>query len=752
MGLEMSIAHRLYFVLAIMVLLISGELSALWFTIHTLSAVRAYVQGEGLWSKAEKDAAYHLEAYGRTRDPNEYAEYLSFLRVSLGDRQTRLEIGKPKPDRQREYDGLIEGRNAPEDVPGMIDLFTRFGNVSYIALAIEDWTGADELMINFQELAERLHAQVTGSASSAAINATLDRIAGVNARLTVLEDHFSSTLGRGSRWLTDLVLKVLLGAALTVEVTGLVLTLAVTRGITGRLRTMLDAVERVAAGDYRATLDAGRPDEIGRLAAAFDRMTLGIERVAHVGSWDWDIERDLITWSKEAFRLHGPAARNAVPAYADFLAVVHRDDRAGVDRAMQSARTEGGVLTIEYRVPVEGGAVRWLSAEIRAESGAGGKVARVLGITRDATARRLAEAAVADSARQYRSLAELMPQIVWTAERDGSVGYFNQRWYSLTGLSVDESLGWAWTAALHPDDREECAALWRRAIAASSSYERNYRVRRRDETHCWMLVRAEPFRDAAGSVTKWFGTFTDIDTQRRAYEHEHRVAGAFQRAALPISLPDVPGLRFDGIYEPARADERVGGDWYDALRLSDGRVVISIGDVSGSGLDAAVIMAAMRHVIRGVAQIQPDPVAILDAADRSLKSDHPDGLVTAFVAIFDPVEATLSCACAGHPRPIVRTASGALVELSASGLPLGLRSRGEGAPHVAVIPAGAMMIFYTDGLTESSRDPVEGERRLRELLSSERVLTRNPSRTIFDLLLHDGAHDDVAILTVQFAN
>ena len=85
----------------------------------------------------------------------------------------------------------------------------------------------------------------------------------------------------------------------------------------------------------------------------------------------------------------------------------------------------------------------------------------------------------------------------------------------------------------------------------------------------------------------------------RLYEREREIAAKFQRAALPISLPEVPGLHFDGIYVPASDRELLGGDWYDALRLNDGRIVISVGDVAGSGLPAAVIMSSMRQVIRG---------------------------------------------------------------------------------------------------------------------------------------------------------
>jgi CHASE3 domain sensor protein len=160
-----------------------------------------------------------------------------------------------------------------------------------------------------------------------------------------------------------------------------------------------------------------------------------------------------------------------------------------------------------------------------------------------------------------------------------------------------------------------------------------------------------------------------------AYDRAHHVASTLQRALLPQGLPEIAGIEFEGVYESGKTEAQVGGDWYDAVRLADGRVLVSIGDVAGSGLQAAVIMAAMREVIRGVAQVYADPATMIDAADRTLKSEHPDSLVTAFVAVFDPIARSLSYCSAGHPPPLLRTADGSVIELPSQGLPLGIRAR-----------------------------------------------------------------------------
>src|SRR5437879_5143078 len=95
---KVSIARKLYFTVGIMAFLIAIELFTLWFAIHTLSSVRAYVGGEGLWSKAQKDAIYYLQKYSRTHDEADYIAFRNFMKVPLGDHQARTEMLKEKPD------------------------------------------------------------------------------------------------------------------------------------------------------------------------------------------------------------------------------------------------------------------------------------------------------------------------------------------------------------------------------------------------------------------------------------------------------------------------------------------------------------------------------------------------------------------------------------------------------------------------------------------------------------------------------
>ncbi len=237
----------------------------------------------------------------------------------------------------------------------------------------------------------------------------------------------------------------------------------------------------------------------------------------------------------------------------------------------------------------------------------------------------------------------------------------------------------------------------------------------------------------------------------RNYARERTVAASFQRAALPKSLPEIPMLSLDAVYTAAAAESQVGGDWYDAFVLDDGRVAVSIGDVAGKGLDAAVVMSNMRQAIRVAAFRSLDPATTLAVAETALEREHPDRMVTAFVGFLDLQARTFVYACAGHPAPIVRTATGPVALDQAIAPPLGLSLAGAlENREIAGLRDGTFLVFYTDGLIESTRDVLEGEERLLASLRGDAILhTAHPAAFVRDAVLHDGVRDDVAVLTLH---
>lgn len=152
-----------------------------------------------------------------------------------------------------------------------------------------------------------------------------------------------------------------------------------------------------------------------------------------------------------------------------------------------------------------------------------------------------AQRAMVAAARQhedyFRTLAEAIPQIVWTARPDGYTDFFNKHWYDYTGRTLEHSEGAGWQGVLHPDDLSVTLTVWERAVRMGGTYETQYRfLRASDQTYRWFLGRAHPVRDAQGIVVKWFGTCTDIDDQKRNQESlEEQVR---QRTAALVTAND----------------------------------------------------------------------------------------------------------------------------------------------------------------------------------------------------------------------
>ncbi|MEO7266295.1 MAG: HAMP domain-containing protein, partial [Ferruginibacter sp.] len=284
---NVSIAKKLYSVVGIMAVLIAVELGTLYFAVNTLSSVRAFVGAEGLWSKSQKDAIYSLRKYYRNHKVEDEQAFYNFMKVPLSHHKTLVELLKKNPDLAAARQGLLEGGNHPDDIDGMIKLFRRFNNISYINRSLNIWSEADSVIAQLIPLAEKLHAEINlpfreagmppGQAGSSSQSQNrLDEVIKesdlINQKLTVLENEFSYTLGEGARWLENTILKLLLAIALTVEFSGLILTYFVVRGITKGLKEIRSASKGIAEKDFSARAQVFSNDEIGALATSFNDM------------------------------------------------------------------------------------------------------------------------------------------------------------------------------------------------------------------------------------------------------------------------------------------------------------------------------------------------------------------------------------------------------------------------------------------------------------------------------------------------
>lgn len=260
------------------------------------------------------------------------------------------------------------------------------------------------------------------------------------------------------------------------------------------------------------------------------------------------------------------------------------------------------------------------------------------------------------------------------------------------------------------------------------------------------------FTEADVPIFEDLGRRTSVAIEHAsAFERERRISMSLQQALLPsdAAIPQRPNLEFATEYRPSSTEAEVGGDWFDAFTRADGSIVICVGDVTGRGLDAAGLMGKLRQSIGIAAMYESDPLRIMDAVDTYLRSRRAQAIATAFVGIIDPEQQTIRFANAGHPSPLLRRSS-ELIELRAEGLPLGLRDLWDGTTGEAELHDGDLLVLYTDGLLEGTRDLLFGERRLRDVTLSDAVMyVRNPARLLCDACLPRDALDDTAVMTVR---
>ena len=205
-------------------------------------------------------------------------------------------------------------------------------------------------------------------------------------------------------------------------------------------------------------------------------------------------------------------------------------------------------------------------------------------------------------------------------------------------------------------------------------------------------------------------------SERERIEQELRVARSIQRASLPKEVPTLQGWQISPFYQPAR---EVGGDFYDFFELPNGRLGIVVGDATGKGVPAALVMASARSMLRAVAQNSESPGDVLRRVNDAMVTDIPPNMfVTCFYAILDPNSGSLTYANAGHDLPYVHHGDSA-EELRARGMPLGLMPRMSYEEKEIVFEAGEAALLYSDGLVEA-HDPkgeMFGFPRLRALVA-----------------------------------
>jgi serine phosphatase RsbU (regulator of sigma subunit)/anti-sigma regulatory factor (Ser/Thr protein kinase) len=187
----------------------------------------------------------------------------------------------------------------------------------------------------------------------------------------------------------------------------------------------------------------------------------------------------------------------------------------------------------------------------------------------------------------------------------------------------------------------------------------------------------------------------------RLYEREHRIAETLQRSMLPQEMPELPGLEIVARYVPGSSGLSIGGDWYDAIPLANGRVGVVVGDIVGKGLRAATEMVQLRNAFRAYALEGLDPAEVVERLNVLVERQALGQYSTLVYAIFDPRSEALTFVSAGHPPPLVRHADGSVLFLEGGrSLPLGVAPDVRCEQAETTLETGATLLLFTDGLVE----------------------------------------------------
>ena len=236
------------------------------------------------------------------------------------------------------------------------------------------------------------------------------------------------------------------------------------------------------------------------------------------------------------------------------------------------------------------------------------------------------------------------------------------------------------------------------------------------------------------------------------FHREHEAAVVLQRSLLPDSVPTShQGIEFDVRYRPAGPGVAVGGDWYDIVLLDDGSVSLTIGDVAGRGLTAASVMGRIRPALRAYVLDGHGPAEALERLDRLMKEAPSPEMTTLFHLHFDPAAGSGRYVRAGHPPALLRLPDGSIEQLTGPGTPpLGILEDVEYREHEVEIPAGSLLLMYTDGLIERRDTTLSRELdRLKALVSDAPDEPRACLDWLEESLGADEVPDDIAMVAMS---
>jgi serine phosphatase RsbU (regulator of sigma subunit)/anti-sigma regulatory factor (Ser/Thr protein kinase) len=238
----------------------------------------------------------------------------------------------------------------------------------------------------------------------------------------------------------------------------------------------------------------------------------------------------------------------------------------------------------------------------------------------------------------------------------------------------------------------------------------------------------------------------------RHFESERTIAETLQRSVLPVSLPSVDGVELAARYLPGTAEVDVGGDWFDAISLPNGRLGLAVGDVVGKGVQSAAMMAQLRNALRAFALDQTKPSSTMTRLNRLAQELPESAFATIVYLVVDPVARVCRYTSAGHPPPLAVYPEGRAEFLEGGrSVPVGTAPDTTYTQSVVEVPFATTLVLYTDGLVERRGEAIDSG--LERLKAAALTAPRGPERLVEHILAElvglEERRDDIAILAVR---
>ncbi|RYZ82515.1 MAG: PAS domain S-box protein, partial [Proteobacteria bacterium] len=255
----------------------------------------------------------------------------------------------------------------------------------------------------------------------------------------------------------------------------------------------------------------------GVLADITDRKNaqLNFERNVDVSPailWITEKDGSCTYLSKQWYSYTGQTEKEALGF--GWLKATHPEDQENAGRIFVEANSKQEPFSIEYRLRTFDGTYRWAIDAGNPRYDREGQFLGYAGTVFDIHDVKLVQDRLKESEAKFRTIADAMPQMVWSTLPNGFHDYYNKRWYQYTGVPEGSTDGDAWAGMLHPDDQQRAQAVWEQSLATGEPYEIEYRLRHYSGQYRWTLGRALPITDESGNITRWMGTCTDIHEQK----------------------------------------------------------------------------------------------------------------------------------------------------------------------------------------------------------------------------------------------